>query len=107
MKWKLRRNLLPPQPSTPGRGRGDKKRGGGTEGRKSGELGCVPPEGVRWSPARPKWWGPRPSASGTEEQGGLSPHTQLQAGLSHVHSPRPEARAYPQAHTALRILPTT
>lgn len=36
---------------------------------------------------------------------GLSPHTRQQAGLSHVHSPRPEARAHPRAHTEFGTSP--
>lgn len=92
----------PTRPSTPGRGRrggGDKERGGGTVGRKNGEPGCVP-RGRPLESRQAEVVGTQAQCQRHKGRGGLSPHTRQQAGLSHVHSPRPEARAHPRAHTA-------
>ena len=76
---------------------GTRRREGGLWGERMGSPGAYP-EGVRWSPARLRWRGPRPSASGTEERG-ASPLTPDSRRACHTCTPLGQRPGHTRGHT--------
>jgi hypothetical protein len=90
----------PPTPALhtrQGEGGGTRRREGGLWGERMGSPGAYP-EGVRWSPARLRWRGPRPSASGTEERG-ASPLTPDSRRACHTCTPLGQRPGHTRGHT--------